>query len=204
MWGAILAGISGLSGLLGNRGSTSTSKWTNNSTTTSTPSYDTQAGNLRDSIINNYMSNMGNILNPQSNYWNNIENAGVGNIATVATASRGTMDNLLSSRGIHGAAAGSALTQVENNKQNAIANYLQQLSSQKQTAANQALSSAGSFMSSLPYSTTQTQTGSGTGSQTTPGNMLGGLTGGIGGALAQWLGNRTSNSSNVLQQYGIY
>lgn len=170
----IMSGISALGGILGNRSQqqTSTSKYDNTQTGSTTPVYDTNVRNLRDILVARYLQQLGDFDNSLTGE----TITGLNNINQGAESAIQQLGNILASRGIRGPAAGFALGMPKIQQQMSSANFLNALPQQREQRLSSILGGAGGFLNSLPTGSNTTQTSSGTqsGTQTNPGNMLGG------------------------------
>lgn len=175
----ILAGASGVSGLLGNRKKTSTS--TQESSQSSTPNFDPNALNFRDSIIDQYMNQLQNPLDMSGFEFGGIENIN----KTRELQARQTKENL-ASRGIRGPALDFALNDVNNQRFSDIIGLKQQTPLLRHQMQNEILRNAGSFFSTIPYGQSSTSKSTATG--TDPGNMGAGGLGNLTSTLAYFLG----------------
>lgn len=166
--------IAALAGGLSNKGS----KTSQNTITSTTPNLSSSGMDLRDQIIQQYLSQLGGT--DLSGY----TSSGISNINKNAEAAKKRTTENLSARGISGPALDFALTNVDNQRFGDVTSFQNSIPLLQQQLQSQILSNAGNYLGSNPFGTTQ----KGTGTSTQPGNFVGGALGNLGSTLAYMYG----------------
>lgn len=180
----IVAGLGALTGLFqGN-------SFSNNTTSSSNPTFTPGESSLRDFLLNSYQNQIANAPNFNQAY----ETSGASNILQNALRSTQNANDVLASRGIARTTAGGQALNDQSQQQGVqLANFLNQAPIVEQQNLTGLEQGAGGFLSSLPIGTTSTSNSSGYGNA--PVSPLAGIVGGGSTALAGILGQLNSQQS---------
>lgn len=172
---AILAGLSALSGGFANRDQNQTGTQTTSGTTT--PTYDPTAQGFRDTLIQKYLSLIG-----QDPNLTGYTASGISDINRNTDLQMQNLIGNLSARGISGPALEFAKSNLENNRYADVTKFQQGIPLLSRQLNQDLLSKAVGLFNTIPYGTSSNQTMTSTGK--VQGSPFGGAVGNLANTLA--------------------